>query len=292
MRLLPPHWIGFLLALPVSLVGKTRISMDELWVTLAWWLPGMQNFWEDHTFSKLLNPPAWAVTPLLIGGLLLAALRMLQVRRWGLQALVGLFCLTVMMRMGIDLVRMPPENFPEQLLRHSALLPRLLEVLAGAWAGILWSGEGAERLKRWMKRDAALAALLCVVLGLLLVVAKMGGKEAIFIYTHGLYLPLGLVLVTAAYANEGSLNRVCSHPWIVHGGNISIYVWMTHFPVSILFYRCGYRAGIPGSELGKLWGVLLTLFLTIALASLCERVIRSLMSTGRPTLESRAHAAG
>ena len=230
MRLLPAHWVGFLIVLPASLLGASRLSTHELWVTLAWWLPGMQNFAPEQAFSRAFNPPAWAVTPLLIGGIVLVALRALEVRRWGAQALVGLFCLTVLMRMGIDLLSLPPENDAQQMLRHSALFPRLLEILAGAWAGVLWSSEGGDELRRWLKREGTLITALFVVLTLLVTAGELGGKEAIFLYTHGVYLPLGLLLVTAAYANEARLDRICAHPWIVHGGKISTYTWMTRIP--------------------------------------------------------------
>lgn len=292
MRLLPPHWIGFLIALPGALFGASRISLDEFWITLAWWLPGMQNFATWQTFSEQWNPPAWALTPLLIGGVALVPLRWMEASRWGLQALVGLLCLTVLARVGLDLIPMPPLMGADQMMRHSALVPRLLEVLAGSWAGLLWIGGGGGRIRAWLKRDLALILTFTMAVALLVLAAKLGGREAIYLYTHGLYLPLGLVLVASAYANEGWLWRSCSHPWIVHGGKISIYIWMTHIPVSAVIRKTGYKAGMSVEQLNGLWVVALTLGATIALASLCERFIRFPKLAGQPIQEIRAHAAG
>jgi peptidoglycan/LPS O-acetylase OafA/YrhL len=93
LRLLPPHWLGFGLMLPFAFAGVDRLPPSEIIQTCAWWLSGWHNLAPKSTFSSHWNYPAWAITPLLLGGLSLYWVRFVRLCEWTAQGLMPLLVL-------------------------------------------------------------------------------------------------------------------------------------------------------------------------------------------------------
>ena len=295
LRLLPPHWLGFAIMVPFAALGADRISTSELTRTLAWWLTGLHDFAPPGAFTVDWNQPAWAITPLLIGGFTLPALKLARINTWSLRTILLLLIPVVILRMAVDLLPAPPPDLNASFPRHAAVFPRLLEILAGAIAAVALYTPSAAGILRRLSRDASFLAILATALLLLVTAQQQGGQPAVYLYTHGLVLPLALALVASAYANNGRVTTLCSRPFIQRGAKISIFIWLLHIPVDMAFKHAAVRLGIPADILFELPAILVSLLLTVLTSLAFEpllRLIPSPKSTAPPTPETRAHAAG
>lgn len=267
LRLLPPHWIGFVLLLPFAVVGSGQLPWDELLHTCAWWLSGLHNLAPAGTFSRRWNFPAWAITPLLLGGLSLYWVRLVRLREWTAQGLVPLLAVLLGVRMSLDLFPAPPTDIDESIRRHCLTFPRLLEVWAGAVAAILLKTPPA-----WLGHDLTLLGLLATSLSLLGVGYRLDGREGVYLATHGLFAPVGLLLVASAFHNRGRIYRLCQHPVIVFGGQISILLWMLHIPVDTILKHLGIRLGVSLDSLYSWPFVIASMLATLLTASLANAI--------------------
>ncbi len=273
MRLLPPHWIGFALLLPFAF----RLPWEELGSAILWWGSGMQNLAPAGTFSQRWNFPAWAVTPLLLGSLSLIWLRLGKVNEWGPRSLIPLLGGILLVRMGLDLLPFPPLDSETSIARHTANLPRLLEVQAGAIAALLFRNP-----PRWLAADLTVMTLLLASIGLLLGGAAIDGKPGIYIVTHGLFAPLGVLLVASAFHNEGRVASFCRLPWIVRGGQISILLWMLHIPVDTVCKHLAVRLGFGLDWLYTWPFILISMTMTLIAARLGLPLVEAIRSNGKP----------
>ncbi len=286
LRLLPPHWIGFVLLLPFALVGSSRLPLAEVIQTCAWWLSGLHNLAPEGTFSRRWNYPAWAITPLLLGGLSLYWVRFVRLREWTAQGLIPLLVLLLGVRMGLDLFPAPPTEVEESIRRHTLTFPRLLEVWAGAVAAIL-----LRTPPPWLGKDLTLAGLLAASLALLAGGYLMDGREGVYLATHGLFAPLGILLVASAFHNRGRIYRLCQHPVIVFGGQVSILLWMLHIPVDTIAKHLAIRIGFRVDDLYGWPFVVASSLATLITASLANTIPwPGKAAMAKP--ESQARAAG
>jgi len=293
MRLLPPHWFAFAMMIPIATLGASHISGSELLYSLPWWLSGLHAFIPLDSISIRWNPPAWAITPLLLGGLTLPWIKLARLKSWPLSPLVGLLITLLVVRIAIDLLQTTPANFNESFPRHSSVPPRLLEIYAGGLAATIMLNSAASRFSRALSWDLTLIATVVLTTVILLAAHWANGMPAVFTYTHGPFLPIGLLLVASAYLNLGRLSKLCSRPWLVFGGHISIYVWLLHIPVTAILKRIAYRINLSVESFDTLPFLVLSLLSTILAASICyklSQMLRSRASTAQPTPETPAPA--
>ena len=97
----------------------------------------MQGLLPFGSFGQLWNFLAWAVTALLIGGVFLPWLKLAKVRNWPIDSSCALLFVLLEIRLALDLLQDTPSSEFESTRRHMAILPQLLEVNAGALAGVV-----------------------------------------------------------------------------------------------------------------------------------------------------------
>ncbi len=252
LRLLPPHWLGFALLLPLALLGDDRLPARELLASCLWWLSGLHNLAPPGAVAAAWNPPAWTITPLLLGGISLIWIRWARLRDLPAPVVLGTLLLLLLARFVFAWLPESPRHSD-----HIANLPRLLEVYCGGLAALLVPHAGA-----WLSRDLTLAAALSASLTLL---AGFGRPR--FFVTHGVFPVIGLLLVAAAYHNQGIFRRFSSHPSIVLGAQSSVWIWLLHVPLDTLWKRLQIRLGLPTATVEDYpTSILLTLAVSALLA--------------------------
>ncbi len=268
-RLLPPHWFALGLLLPLAITGEDRISNGELRQTLLWWLPGLQGIMPPGISTIQWNFPAWAITPLLIGGLTLPWMRLARLNTARPITLWLVLATFLALRLAHTLWNGAPAELPTYFQLHFALFPRLLEVYAGALAALLLAHYRA----RSLERDTSF--LLCFVIPIALLVAftKLGGNAGKFYYTHGLFVPLGLALLAAVYRNQGAVSRIAAHPVLVYLASVSILLWLFHIPIDTYWKRGWLILGASLEWVQSFPSALLSFLATIACASLCRPLL-------------------
>lgn len=269
-RLLPPHWLAFALLLPLAITGEDRISNEELRQTLLWWLPGLQGIMPPGITTIQWNFPAWAITPLLIGGLTLPWIRFARLDSAKPVALWLLLATFLALRFAHTLEHGTPADLPTYFQLHFALFPRLLEVYAGALAALLL----AHHRTRFLEADTSFLLCFIIPIALLMAFTRLGGQAGKFYYTHGLFVPLGLLLLAAAYRNRGTVARIAAQPWLVHLANVSILIWLFHIPIDTYWKRGWLRLGASLEWVQSFPSALLSLLATLAFASLCGPLLR------------------
>lgn len=268
-RLLPPHWFAFGLLLPLAIMGEDRISNGELRQTLLWWLPGLQGIMPPGISTIQWNFPAWAITPLLIGGLTLPWMRLARLDTAKPVALWLLLVTFLALRLAHTLWNGAPADLPTYFQFHFALFPRLLEVYAGAMTGLLL----AHRRVRFLERDISFWISFVLPIAMLVAFTKLGGDAGKFYYTHGLFVPFGLLLLAAAYRNQGAVARFASHPVLVYLASVSILIWLFHIPIDTYWKRGWLILGVSLEWVQSFPSALLSLLATIAFASLCRPLL-------------------
>ena len=156
-RLYPVHLLCFSLLLPFAFFGSDRVSNPELLRVLGWWGTGMQGLLPFGSFGQLWNFPAWAVTALLIGGVFLPWLKLAKVRNWPIDSSCALLLIFLGIRLASDLLQDTPSSEFESTRRHMAILPRLLEVNAGALAGVVFTQLRERFHLRWLGSGPSLS---------------------------------------------------------------------------------------------------------------------------------------
>lgn len=268
-RLLPPHWFAFGLLLPLAITGEDRISNGELRQTLLWWLPGLQGIMPPGISTIQWNFPAWAITPLLIGGLTLPWMRFARLQTARPMVLWFLLSLCLSLRMAHTLWNGAPADLPAYFQLHFALLPRLLEIYAGAFTGLLL----ARHSMRFLERDASFLFCFALPIAMLVAFTNLGGAAGKFYCTHGLFVPLGLLLLAAAYRNCGAVARIAGHPVLVYLASVSILIWLFHIPIDTYWKRGCLILGASLDWVQSFPSALLSFGATIASASLCRPLL-------------------
>jgi peptidoglycan/LPS O-acetylase OafA/YrhL len=268
-RLLPPHWFAFGLLLPLAITGEDRISNGELRQTLLWWLPGLQGIMPPGISTIQWNFPAWAITPLLIGGLTLPWMRFARLNTAKPVALWLLLTTFFALRLAHTLWNGAPADLPTYFHLHFALLPRLLEVYVGALVALLL----AQHRVKFLERDTSFLLCFAIPIALLIAFTKLGGDSGKFYYTHGLFVPLGLLLLAAAYRNQGAVARLAAHPVLVYLASVSILIWLFHIPIDTYWKRGWLILGASLEWVQSFPSALLSFLATIAFASLCRPLL-------------------
>lgn len=289
-RLYPPHWFAFALTLPMAFFGREHLDRALIPETLAWWGSGMQAFLPLDHFYTYWNYPAWTITPLLLGGLLLPWIRFARLRDWPSSGLWALVVILTLLRIGFELLQGPPQGADELFTRHKAVLPRILAVQIGGIAAVLYQ----RTRPALFSRDLTLLALLAITAATVLTANLTGGIGSIYTFTHGPYIPVGLLLITSAYANNGHIARLCAHPLIARGAEASILIWLLHVPMYSVMTRVAYKLGCTTQTIEGWPGALATIFATLLTATLLApmlRFTRYRASTAPPTPENPAPAS-
>jgi 3-O-acyltransferase len=265
VRLVPPALVCHLLAVPLV---WTTYGPVERWVRAAATATGVQAFWP--AFASSFNSPAWALSYLALGYLLLPAV-LRRTAGWDPRRL------TVAMGVLWAAMLLPPAAYaalqPADPLWRTALftfpLVRLPEFLFGVLLARLFCAREWPRLPAW----AAPAAAALLVASLVLTPAVL------FPLNHnGLFAPLHAVLLWAlAVGTGGWMHRVlASRPsrrlgeaslgiYLLH---VPLYGWMLHFFPDVAAWGPAPSAVFYAVFLG------LTVVLGLGLERALERMIR------------------
>jgi peptidoglycan/LPS O-acetylase OafA/YrhL len=289
-RLYPPHWFAFALTLPMAFLGRQHLDRSLIPETLAWWGTGMQAFLPLDHFYTYWNYPAWTITPLLLGGLLLPWIRLARLRNWPTSSIWSLLIILTLLRILFEVLQGPPQGADELFARHKAVLPRVLAVQIGGLAALLYQRSRPSVFSR----DVTLITLLALTTLTVVIARRTGGIGLIYTITHGPYIPVGLLLITSAYANTGRIARLCSHPLIARGAEASILIWLLHVPMYAVMTRLAYKLGYPTHIIEGWPGAIATILATLITATLLApllRFTRYRASTAPPTPETPAPAS-
>jgi len=226
-RLYPAALVGHLVALP--LVWSTYGPVER-WARAALSTAGLQAFWPP--FANSFNSPAWALSFLALGYLLLPGV-LRRTAAWGpgrlVLALAGLW-VAMLVPATVYAVVQPGDPFWRAALFTFPLV-RLPEFLFGVVLARLFCAGEWPRLPGW----AAPAAV--GLLGVLLVLAP----AALFPLNHnGLFAPVHALLVWALAAGGDSWMRRL----LVAGpsrrlGEASLGIYLLHVPVYAWMTRLG-----------------------------------------------------
>lgn len=263
-RLWPPHVVAFLTYLPFLLIGADRKPFGEVLEMTAVWGTGMQGLSPFYAFGYNVNAPAWSVTALLIGGILLPVLAFVDVRRFSARMLWLTLGAFVALRMAIEIFAgVPLESEIEP--RHIAVIPRVLAMFSGALMAIILEHESHSPRLQWLRSNLALVALSVTIVAMLFTAGYWQGRPGLYMVAHGGMIIPTLLLITAAYLNRDSLHHFCARPIFKLGADLSIYIFLFHIPVSVLLLRIGIRLerfGIPFVNTESIPGICLTIVLT------------------------------
>jgi peptidoglycan/LPS O-acetylase OafA/YrhL len=291
LRLLLPHWVGLALVLIPSVSGTYRISWSELGHILSYWVPGLQNLAAPGVFTFKWNFPAWFVTPILLGGLMLPCIKWLRVRSWpslvSLAVCIGL----VVLRAMIDPYYASPGSTKNQFFAN---FPRFLEIFAGAFLGAALMGK-ENRLIKLLRTDMPLLTTVGLAATLLLGIRLEFGSDAMHNFTRVFFLPFALWIVATGYFNRGWCYRLASHSIIVFFARISILIWLLHVPIRNLMLIVGARLGLPYGPLILALTVAVVFTTAALLEPILAYVYRALIqfpgSSARPSPETPAPVA-
>ncbi|MDX2269064.1 MAG: acyltransferase family protein [Bryobacter sp.] len=268
-RLLPPHWFAFALLVPLALTGADRVPTEEFLQVLWWWLPGLQSLMPPGETANGWNYPAWAITPLLIGGLTLPWLRWSRLRERGAVWIVALLVLLYALRLGLTWMAGAPANTGEYHALHTSLWPRVLEVNLGALAA-LWLERQPAPLGG---KDQSFALWSIVCLLLLVVAAEFGGAAGKYYFTHGLCVAPLLALIASAYRNRGLVQAFASHPALAYVASSSLLIWLLHIPVDTYWKRFWVIMDASLEWIHSPVSALLSLAVTISIACLARPLL-------------------
>jgi peptidoglycan/LPS O-acetylase OafA/YrhL len=291
LRLLLPHWVGLALILLPAVTGADRISFSELGHILRYWIPGLQNLAAPGVFTYKWNFPAWFVTPILLGGLLLPCLKWLRVRSWPTPVLMAVCLSLVALRAIIDSYYAIPGSTENQFFAN---FPRILEIFAGAILGAALMGK-ENRLIELLRTDMPLLTTVGLAATLLLGIRLEFGSDAMHNFTRVFFLPFALWIVATGYFNRGWCYRLASHSIIVFFARISILIWLLHVPIRNLMILIGARLGLSHGPLF----VTLTVAVLFTTAGLLEPLLASVYraliqfpaSSARPSPETQVPVA-
>lgn len=292
-RLYPAHVAAFVLILPFALTGAEQTSLLSLLPHLALWFTGLQGaqILAIDTTGQSFNPPAWSITPLLYGTMVLPALRRAGIGNWTRTRLLGLIAAVIALRIAFEL-RLPFSDIHAVLMhRHVATIPHLLEIFCGAALGVLFRSAMPARMQKLAGSDAA-----CLLAGALLVsihaaAIALWGFAGGYYFVHGPAMVFVCLLLVTAFANTGRIESFCSAPWIKTAGDMSIYIFLFHWPVNDICSRVlarlgfGDAAAISSSWLALAASLTLTLivsWLAVPVFAAARRRVTALLDAPRP----------
>ncbi|HEX8245182.1 MAG TPA: acyltransferase [Longimicrobium sp.] len=265
VRLYPPALVCHLLAVPLV---WTAYEPVERWLRAAATAGGVQAFWP--AFASSFNSPAWALSYLALGYLLLPAV-LRRTAGWDLRRLtvaMGVLWAAMLLPAAAYVVIQPADPLWRTALFTFPLV-RLPEFLFGVLLARLFCAREWPRPSAWVAPAAA--ALLAASLVLT--------PAVLFPLNHnGLFAPLHAVLLWALAAGTGGwMHRVlASRPsrrlgeaslgiYLLH---VPLYAWMLHFFPDVAAWSPAPSAVFYAAFLG------LTVGLGLALERALERIIR------------------
>jgi peptidoglycan/LPS O-acetylase OafA/YrhL len=245
-RLLPLHWLSCFLLLPWVLIGADRWPLSQLLPEAFWWLLGLQAFHWEQSFDLYmnLNGPAWSITPLLYGTLLLPLVKTRTLAVWSASRLVAVMALLYSLRLAATFLPPSPVSNDDLFLRHVQPVPHMLEILIGGLASLVLAKPCMARFKRWVSRDAVVIGVAALIVALLAVTVSTHGRLGVFYLVHGPVFPLALLFVVALHANNGFIESASAKPWVKTAGELSILIFLLHVPVLALVSRIAIAAGL------------------------------------------------
>lgn len=246
-RLYPVHILGCLPFLSMLVLGIDRQPLSSLATEAGWWVTCLQAFrWAaPGSLVDELNGPAWALTPLLFGGMALPAIRFLGLGQWPARLLAGTLFALVVLRMGIPLLAPYSDDEHILLVRHVDPFPHVLEVFAGGITALLVRRGGQGRLWSFLARDNTLALATLLVFGPVAIAIHIAGRAGGFYTVHGPIFPFVLLFLVAAFLHRGAADRFCRWKWIRTGGDMSIFIYLFHTPIKEIADRSLVRLGFP-----------------------------------------------
>jgi peptidoglycan/LPS O-acetylase OafA/YrhL len=268
-RLWPAHFVGFAVLVPFAVVGVETMPFAKLGKVLTIWSLGLQSISFDYAFAASMNAPAWSVTALLIGGLVLPALKKWRFNEFSNQTLWLCLLGLVTLRIGIEVVHGLPNN-EDLLTRHIAILPRVISIFSGGIVAIILRKQSASDSISWLKTDAALLSIMGLIVCLLYTASVASGKQGLYMVAHGGMTVPSLLLIVSAYLNRASLHRMLDRPVVKKAADISIYIYLFHVPVYLFVDAFNKRLSSNGQgliDLKSFPGILLMVLVTIALSA-------------------------
>jgi peptidoglycan/LPS O-acetylase OafA/YrhL len=292
-RIYPLHLVCTLVYLPFHLLGSDRMGLSDLGLGLFSRLFALDAVHVSYLggASWDWNGPAWSVTVLLFGGLLLPVLKSLTLPhvRAGVvfSSLVALWALRLGMTMFPPLVTDQADLFS----RHSEPVAHILEVLLGGMFAIFLSKVDAQRLRSLFSGDIALVSALFLIAVPLGVAAATGGRVGSYYFIHGPVLPFMLLFLVAAQQNAGKFAQYTRARWTRVAAEASLPLFLLHAPVGRFTKVAFLRAGLLTNAQADSWiGTALALCLLLPLVfcsiPILERtrqfVFNVLTPAGRP----------
>ncbi len=298
-RLYPAHLVAFAVLLPFSLMGADRTPIPALLPQLMLWLTALQGVqgMGIETTAHQFNAPAWSITPLLYGSLAIPVLRRAGLGNWSRTRLLSLIATLIAVRIAFEL-RLPFTDIHAVLMnRHVTTLPHLLEIFCGAALGILFRTAIPARMQRLAGSDWAFLIVGTLLASIHLASISLWGFAGGYYFVHGPAMLFICLLLVTAFANTGRIESFCSAPWIKTAGDMSIYIFLFHWPLNNILCRILARLGFGDAAIGSSGLVLcasltLTLIasrLAIPVFAAARRRLTALLDAPRP--ETAAAAA-
>ncbi len=244
-RIYPVHMLGFVTLLPFLYFGLDGHSLAAIWAESIWWLTGLQSFRWGMAGALVteLNGPAWSVTPLLFGGMLLPLIRFLGLQSWRASRLFITVAALVFLRIGLLFLR-PYSSDPSTLvLYHVEPVSHVIEMFAGGTAALMLQNSTRGKLVEILERDTTFLFLAAALFLPLTTAIYLAGAPGAFYVVHGPILPVSLLFLVSGYLNTGSIAAFCKAPWVKSCGEQSILIFLLHVPTLVVMQRLFLRSG-------------------------------------------------
>lgn len=222
-RLLPLHWLGLLLALPLALVEFKSIVIFILTLIMNAFL--LQSFIPDMSFCFSFNRVSWFVSATLFFALifpfLLKSLVLIS-RKWLISSAIAIVCLYL-----IVLSQLPKEYYHPILYINP--IPRIIDFTIGICLALLFKENVCEQKDR--KNVSPLTWDLIVLFSFLLVITisfsfpTSNPYSVAFLY----WIPIGCLIYSIASGSIlRSRFRVLDNKILNSLGNISFTFYILH----------------------------------------------------------------
>lgn len=191
-------------------------------------------------------------------------MRLARLHTASVSTLWALLGACLLLRLAYTIAKGNPPDLPTYFHLHFALGPRLLEIYAGALAALLLGRFQAPVLKR----DSYFLGSLLLSIVLLVAFTRLGGETGKFYYTHGIFVPFGLLLLAAAFCNEGLVSRFAGNRVVAYVASASILIWLFHIPIDTYWKRGWIVMGVSLEWVQSFPSALLSLLATLVFACL------------------------
>jgi peptidoglycan/LPS O-acetylase OafA/YrhL len=278
-RLYPIHLTCFAVLLGTMYIrgqipwGRELVAQCIMWVTMT------HGFFPQSEY--LFNSSAWAVTAFMLGYVLIPFFaRQPAVSGRRVAAAIVPMWLSIMVP-GILIVCALGNHFAYSLdyavrtanpfatllaiYVHGFVAPRILEVAVGATLALYVRDCAGSALIGFASRSAVIAGTAVALVAFI----EYGSQDGRMLYlmTHGLLLPLLLLLVAGMWSNNGVIEKLLSCAWLQRGGRASLLLYFIHIPVWQVVKFGGSILGLDGGARGYNAALfLLSFVLTLAIA--------------------------